>query len=73
MKQEILDLYDDSFNRINKTIVRRVDKIPEGTNIMQSYLLIKNGNKYLLEQSTERNNYKWLFLVVMYLLVKLQK
>lgn len=59
MKQEILDLYDDSFNRINKTIVRRVDKIPEGTNIMQSYLLIKNGNKYLLEQSTERNNYKW--------------
>nr|MBP3258970.1 NUDIX hydrolase [Bacilli bacterium] len=59
MKQEILDLYDDNFNKINKTIIRRIDGIPEGTNIMQSYILIKNEDKYLLEQATERNNYKW--------------
>lgn len=60
MKQEILDLYDDNFNKLNKTIIRRVDEIPDGTNIMQSYILIKNEDKYLLEQATERNNYKWL-------------
>lgn len=59
MKQEILDLYDENFNKLDKTIIRRVDEIPEGTNIMQSYVLIKNNDKYLLEQSTERNNYKW--------------
>jgi mutator protein MutT len=59
MQQEVLDLYDDNFNKINKTIIRRVDEIPTGTNIMQSYILIKNDNKYLLEQATERNNYKW--------------
>ena len=59
MKQEILDLYDDNFNKLNKTIIRRVDEIPDGTNIMQSYILIKNEDKYLLEQATERNNYKW--------------
>lgn len=59
MKNEVLDLYDDNFNKLNKTIIRRVDKIPTGTNIMQSYILIKNKGKYLLEQATERNNYKW--------------
>ena len=59
MKQEILDLYDDNFNKLNKTIIRRVDEIPDGTNIMQSYIIIKNEYKYLLEQATERNNYKW--------------
>lgn len=26
---------------------------------MQSYILINNEDKYLLEQTTERNNYKW--------------
>lgn len=56
---EILDLYDDNFNKLNKTIIRRIDEIPEGTNIMMSYILIKNNNKYLLEQATERNNFKW--------------
>ena len=59
MKQEILDLYDDNFNKLNKTIIRRVDNIPNGANIMQSYIIIKNEDKYLLEQATERNNYKW--------------
>ena len=59
VKYEILDLYDDNFNKLNKTIIRRVDEIPKGANIMQSYILIKNENKYLLEQATERNNYKW--------------
>ena len=59
MKQEILDLYDDDFNKLNKTIIRRVDEIPDGANIMQSYILIENNGKYLLEQSTERNNFKW--------------
>ena len=56
---EILDLYDNNFKKINKTIIRRVEEIPEGTNIMLSYCLIKNNNKYLLEQATERNNFKW--------------
>ena len=59
VKQEILDLYDDNFNKLNKTIIRRVDDIPNGANIMQSYIIIKNEEKYLLEQTTERNNYKW--------------
>lgn len=59
MKQEILDLYDEEFNKLDKTIIRRVDEIPEGANIMQSYILIKNKDRYLLEQTTERNNYKW--------------
>ena len=52
MKQEILDLYDNNFNKLNKTIIRRVDEIPNGINIMQSYILIKNEYKYLLEQTT---------------------
>lgn len=59
MKQEILDLYDDNFNKLSKTIIRRVDEIPDGANIMQSYIIIKNEDKYLLEQATDRNNYKW--------------
>ena len=59
MEHEILDLYDDNFNKLDKTIIRRVDEIPEGANIMQSYILIKNNNKILLEQFTKRNNYKW--------------
>lgn len=58
MEHEILDLYDDNFNKLDKTIIRRVDEIPEGANIMQSYILIKNNNKILLEQFTKRNNYK---------------
>ena len=54
-----MDLYDDNFNKLNKTIIRRVDDVPNGANIMQSYIIIKNEDKYLLEQTTERNNYKW--------------
>lgn len=30
MKQERLDLYDINFNKIDKTIIRRVDEIPRG-------------------------------------------
>ena len=59
MKKEVLDLYDNNFNKLNKTIIRRVDEIPENTNIMLSYVLIKNNDKYLLEQATKRNNFKW--------------
>jgi NADH pyrophosphatase NudC (nudix superfamily) len=59
MQKEILDLYDNNFNSLNKTIIRRVDKIPDGANVMASYILIRNDNKYLLEQTTERNNYTW--------------
>ena len=46
---EILDLYDNDFKKLNKTIIRRVDEIPENTNIMLSYAIIKNNNKFLLE------------------------
>lgn len=59
MNQEVLDLYDNNFNKLEKTIIRRIDEIPENTNIMMSYALIKNNDKYLLEQSTERNSFKW--------------
>ena len=59
MKQEILDLYDNNFNKLDKTIRRRIDEIPENANIMMSYILIKNNDKYLLEQADERNNFKW--------------
>jgi len=55
MQQEVLDLYDDNFNKINKTIIRRVDEIPNGTNIIQSYILIKNAliikKNYLYDDS----------------------
>ena len=27
MKHEILDLYDENFNKLDKTIIRRVDEI----------------------------------------------
>lgn len=56
---EILDLYDNNFKKLNKTIIRRVDEIPKNTNIMLSYAIIKNDDKYLLEQTTSRNDYKW--------------
>lgn len=58
---EILDLYDNNFKNLNKTIVRRVEEIPKDTNIMLSYAIIKNGDSYLLEQTTNRNGYKWCF------------
>ena len=59
MKQEVLELFDDNGNSLNRTIIRRVDEIPVGANIMASYILIRNNDKYLLEQATERNNYRW--------------
>ncbi len=37
---EILDLYDRDFKRTGKTIIRRVDEIPDGSYIMLSYALI---------------------------------
>lgn len=59
MKYEVLDLYDDNFNKLDKTVLRKIDEIPENANIMMSYILIKNNDKYLLEQSNEINNFKW--------------
>ena len=53
---ELEDLYDSNFNKLNKTIQRRVDKIPDGCYVMMSYALIKNNDKYLLEQATARSN-----------------
>ena len=53
---EFEDLYDSSFNRLNKTIRRRIDEIPDGCYVMMSYALIKNNDKYLLEQATARSN-----------------
>ena len=53
---EFEDLYDSSFNRLNKTIRRRIDEIPDGCYVMMSYALIKYNDKYLLEQATARSN-----------------
>ncbi len=53
---ELEDLYDKNFNKLGKTIRRRIDDIPEGCYIMMSYALIKNNDKYLLEQATARSN-----------------
>ena len=53
---ELEDLYDNNFNRLNKTIRRRIDEIPDGCYVMMSYALIKNNNKYLLEQATSKSN-----------------
>ena len=53
---ELEDLYDKKINKLNKTIRRRVDEIPEGCYVMMSYALIKNNDKYLLEQATSRSN-----------------
>jgi len=53
---ELEDLYDKDFNRLNKTIRRRIDEIPEDCYVMMSYALIKNNDKYLLEKATSRSN-----------------
>ena len=53
---ELEDLYDKKINKLGKTIRRRIDDIPEGCYIMMSYVLIKNNDKYLLEQATARSN-----------------
>ena len=53
---ELEDLYDKSFNKLNKTIRRRIDEIPKDCYVMMSYALIKNNGKYLLEQATIRSN-----------------
>lgn len=53
---ELEDLYDVNFNKLNKTIRRRIDEVPENCYVMMSYALIKNNNKYLLEQATARSN-----------------
>lgn len=53
---ELEDLYDSKFNKLDKTIRRRVDKIPENCYVMMSYALIKNNDKYLLERATARSN-----------------
>jgi len=53
---ELEDLYDKNFNKLNKTIRRRIDNIPEDCYVMMSYALIKNNDKYLLEQATARSN-----------------
>ena len=53
---EIQDLYDSKFNKLDKTIRRRVDEIPENCYVMMSYALIKNNDKYLLECATARSN-----------------
>ena len=53
---ELEDLYNKNFNKLNKTIRRRVDEIPEGCYVMMSYALIKNNDKYLLEEATARSN-----------------
>lgn len=53
---ELEDLYDEKFNKLGKTIRRRIDDIPEGCYVMMSYALIKNNDKYLLEQATARSN-----------------
>ena len=50
---EILDLYDDFGNKLNKTIVR--GEIPQdGENIMLSIIFIKNKEgKYLIQKSSK--------------------
>ncbi len=53
---ELEDLYDSNINRLDKTIRRRVDEIPEGCYVMMSYALIKKNDKYLLKQATARSN-----------------
>ena len=53
---ELEDLYDEKYNKLNKTIRRRIDEIPDGCYVMMSYALIKNNDKYLLEQATARSN-----------------
>ena len=53
---ELEDLYDEHFNKLDKMIRRRVDEIPDGCYVMMSYALIKNHDKYLLEQATIHSN-----------------
>ena len=54
---EILDLYDDNGNKLNKTIVRG-NKPNEGENIMLSIVFIKDKDgKYLIQKtSKEKGN-----------------
>lgn len=49
---EILDLYDDTGNKLTKTI-KRGDKPPKGANILLSVVFIKNKEgKYLIQKSS---------------------
>jgi len=49
---EILDLYDDNFNKLDETIVRG-NSIPSGKNIMLSVVFIENkDNKYLIQKTS---------------------
>ena len=60
---EILDLYDNNFNKLDKTIIRRVDEIPNNTNIMLSYAIIKNDNKYFnVKGDLKEVNSQWLII-----------
>ena len=49
---EILDLYDDNFNKLDEIIVRG-NSIPSGKNIMLVVVFIKNkDNKYLIQKTS---------------------
>lgn len=54
---ELQDLYDSKFQKVGKTIKRRIEEIPSDCYVMMSYALIKNGDKYLLEEATARSNH----------------
>ena len=68
---EILDLYDNNFNKLDKTIIRRVDEIPNNTNIMLSYAIIKNDNKYLLNKQQLEMSINGVLLVDIYNIMKM--
>lgn len=56
---EILDLYDDNFNKLNETIVRG-SKPDKGKNIMLSVAYIVNkSNEYLIQKTSKEKGSKY--------------
>ncbi|MBR2248804.1 MAG: NUDIX hydrolase [Bacilli bacterium] len=56
---EILDLYDDKFNKINETIVRG-DIPSKGKNIMLSVsFIINKNNEYLIQKTSKEKGSKY--------------
>lgn len=56
---EILDLYDDNFNRLDETLVRG-NVIPQDKNIMLSVVFIKNSKgDYLIQKTSKEKGSKY--------------
>lgn len=57
-KKEILDLYDDNFEKLYE-VIERETKPDAGKNIMLSVVFIKNNDKYLIQKTSKLKGSKY--------------